>query len=257
MHEVLQRLGPDDRGLDLGSGPRGSFAARTTRARVVRIDLDRPSQPQDAPFVQCAAERLPFRDGAFRAVISNHTLEHFPKLDEALDEVGRVVDEDGWFYAAVPDASTLSDKIYRWLGRGGGHVNPFVSRRALEEKIERATGLPAAGGRLLYASWSFLNRRNIPGRRQLKLWLFAGGSETFVRGFGYRLRRLDAWLGTRLAIYGWALYFGRGLEVEPGAWSNVCVRCGAGRPAKTILPKSGRYRCPACGAPNRFTPDRA
>ena len=123
MHEILRNLTPGDRVLDLGSGA-GSFDAGPFIA--IRADLDRPATIA-TNFVQTDAARLPFADRVFDAVISNHSLEHFDDLAGALAEIGRVLKPSGALYIAVPDASTFCDRLYRWLARGGGHVNPFTS----------------------------------------------------------------------------------------------------------------------------------
>lgn len=110
----------------------------------------------------------------------------------------------------------------------------------------------------LCTSLSFLNRANIPGRIQKKLWLFGGGSERILRLVTYAFRRLDGWFGTRLCIYGWACYFGSGICVDGGTWTNACVRCGAGHPSGKLremgLVKGLVFQCPQCGAKNYFTP---
>lgn len=45
-------------------------------------------------------------------MISNHSLEHFEGLEQALDEIRRVIDPNGFLYIAVPDSSTVTDRIY-------------------------------------------------------------------------------------------------------------------------------------------------
>jgi ubiquinone/menaquinone biosynthesis C-methylase UbiE len=45
--------------------------------------------------VQADAARLPFPDGSFDTVISNHSLEHMDALDPVLHEIGRVVRRGG------------------------------------------------------------------------------------------------------------------------------------------------------------------
>ena len=219
--------------------------------------------PAERPrtFVAARAEALPFRNGQFAAVISNHSLEHFEGLDKALDEIGRVIDPNGFLYIAVPDSSTVTDRIYRWMAQGGGHVNSFTSAAALIRRVCEKTGLPHAGTRVLCTSLSFLNRHNIPGRIQKKLWLFCGGSERALRALTYAFRQLDRRFGSRLCVYGWACYFGSGIRVETGAWTNVCVRCGAGHPSRELqkagMVKHRSFHCPRCGAKNYFTPDEA
>jgi ubiquinone/menaquinone biosynthesis C-methylase UbiE len=111
--------------------------------------------------VTARAEALPFRTGQFAAVISNHSLEHFEGLEEALDEIGQVINPQGFLYVAVPDSSTVTDRIYRWMAQGGGHVNRFTSASALIRRVSEKTGLPHAGTRVLCTSLSFLNRANL------------------------------------------------------------------------------------------------
>jgi SAM-dependent methyltransferase len=258
MHEILRLLPARAFVLDLGSRT-GSFTAEPGWI-AVRVDVEVPAGCPPT-FVAARAEALPFRNGQFAAVISNHSLEHFGGLEEALDEIGRVTDPNGFLYIAVPDSSTVTDRIYRWMGRGGGHVNSFTSASALARRVSQRTGLPHAGTRVLCTSLSFLNRANIPGQIQKKLWLFCGGSERVLRLLTYAFRRLDRWFGSRLCVYGWACYFGSGIRVEPGTWTNVCVRCGAGHPSrqlqKTGMVSQRSFRCPQCGARNYFTPDEA
>ena len=100
MHEILENLGPGKRVLDIGSGP-GSFPSSMGPFIAIRADLDRPSVPVQN-FAQSDAAHLPFRDHAFDAVISNHSLEHFHDLAGALAEMGRVLKPTGALFIAVP-----------------------------------------------------------------------------------------------------------------------------------------------------------
>lgn len=248
MEEILRSLAAGARVLDLGCDE-GSFPAEHTKATTVRVDRDVPRR-RDGAFVQGDAGRLPFADGSFAAVISNHSLEHFDELDAVLREIGRVVRRDGALFVAVPDASTLTDRIYRWLGRGGGHVNRFTRAEDVALAIERGTGLRHVATKTLWSSLSFLNRRCAPRPLPKRLWLVGGGFEAVLRGYVRLSRRMDRWLGTRTGVYGWAFYFGEGYgPVETEAWPNVCIRCGSGFP-KAVFPCRWEYRCPKCGARN-------
>src|SRR5947209_14134116 len=90
VDEILRSLPPGARVLDLGCRD-GSFpAANYPELRVVRLDRERP-----AVGVQADAAWLPFPDGRFDTVISNHSLEHMDALDQVLHEIGRVVRPDG------------------------------------------------------------------------------------------------------------------------------------------------------------------
>lgn len=148
------------------------------------------------------AASLPFADHTFAAIIANHSLEHVDRLPEVLREMGRVLTPGGCVFVAVPDASTLTDKIYRWLARGGGHVNPFLDPAALSRDIAAATGAAFAAQRTLYTGLSFLNRVNFRSRPALRMALFFGGREGFLRLFTLALRSLDQQFGTRFSVYG-------------------------------------------------------
>lgn len=263
MHEVLRKLPPGARVLDLGCAG-GSFDSGVGRFTVLRIDLERGAHKL-ANFTQADAAKLPFPAASFEAVISNHSLEHFENLAACLTEIGRVLKPDGALYVAVPDATTVSDRLYRWLARGGGHVNPFSSDRELAQTIEHATGLKHVATRTLCASLSCLNRRNRRTRAPRRLWLIGGGSPASLLLLTYFFRWADRFLHTRLSIYGWALYFGNvETPVDCRTWTNVCIRCGSGhasdwlRQQDVVRPRFfvASYRCPACGATNLFTDDK-
>ncbi len=262
MDHLIRSLPPASRILDLGCG-QGSFATSRTDLHVVRLDLEiRPNRrPGDSVCADSA--RLPFRSATFDLIVSNHSLEHFPRLEPTLCEIARVVKSAGALYIAVPDASTLTDRIYRWLGRGGGHVNPFRSPRDVIAPVERITRLPHRATRTLFSSLSFLNARNFTAPPPRRIALFAYGNERFLAVFTWFLRLIDRAFGTRLSHYGWAFYFGSvdtPKVLEP--WINVCVRCG-GAHSQDFLRRTGairsipgifdRYLCPVCQAPNRLT----
>jgi len=262
VHEILGNFGGGQRILDLGSGA-GSFDSSIGKFIAIRADLDTPFSPA-ANFAQADAARLPFADGKFDAVISNHSLEHFHDLAGSLSEIGRVLKPTGALYIAVPDASTFCDRLYRWLARGGGHLNPFTSAQELAATIERATHLPHVATRTLFTSLSYLNRKNFRTRSPRRLLLLGNGSEISLHLFTYFARLSDRLFGTRLRVYGWALYFGRvSAPVSTDVWTNVCIRCGSGAPSewlhhlklvhrRFLLPV---YRCPSCGTTNLFAED--
>ena len=263
MHEVLRKLRPGARVLDLGCAG-GSFDAGDSTFNVIRIDLERGDR--ELPnFVQSDAAHLPFPADSFDAVISNHSLEHFENLAECLAEIGRVVKRDGALYVAVPDGTTISDRLYRWLASGGGHVNFFSSDRELAQTIEHAIGLKHVATRTLCASLSCLNRRNRRTRAPRRLWLIGGGTPASLLFLTYFFRLADRFLDTRLSIYGWALYFGNvETPVDCRTWTNVCIRCGSGHASDWLRQQDmvrrrlivSTYCCPNCGSTNLFTEDR-
>ncbi len=207
----------------------------STPAKVIRLDRDPRAGANGEIYVRSDASHLPFADRVFSAVISNHSLEHFDDLDGSLREIGRVIKPDGALFVSVPDSSTLTDHLYRWLSRGGGHVNAFTSSKALADKIEAETGLRHAASRTLCSSLCFLNRYNSPKPRPHRLLLLGGGFELSLLLYVLVSRRIDALLHLRTSIYGWALYFGKIPEMpDTEVYSNVCVRCGSGSPASVL-----------------------
>jgi SAM-dependent methyltransferase len=255
--------------LDLGAGE-GSFPAPDSRELpnslefVVRCDIERPRLCGDR-YVIADSAHLPFRDGAFDTVVANHSLEHVADLQATLAEVGRVIQADGVFYASVPDAKSLADRIYRWLGRGGGHVNAFAAEADLRLQVERVTGLPCRSARLLFSSFSFLGPRSRANRWQHKLLLFFGAPHAVVAGLAGLLRWLDVLFRTQFSRYGWEYLFGSYPQPLPSrCWTNVCSSCGKGVPSSElpetpILGGGGRlspiFRCPGCGSWNLRTPE--
>jgi SAM-dependent methyltransferase len=248
MHELLAALPPGARVLDLGARS-GSFETSRRDLHIVRLDLEIQTRRGTGSYVAGDAARMPLASNSFDLVVSNHSLEHFVELEATVREIGRVVRQDGALFVAVPDAGTLADRIYRWMGRGGGHVNAFRSPEDVIALVERLTSLKHQGTRVLISSFSFLNARNIRGRRQRKLALFGFGNERYVAMWVWLLRAVDRMLGTRLSHYGWSFWFGNAGPASDETWINVCVRCGSGHPAKA-LPGTFSYRCPACGGWN-------
>src|SRR5947207_13632766 len=97
MLHLLAGLPPGSRVLDLGAGS-GSFSSARPDLLVVRLDLAPPASRSSGSWVAADAARLPFARASFDAVISNHSLEHFPELDSTLREVARVIRTAGALY---------------------------------------------------------------------------------------------------------------------------------------------------------------
>jgi len=175
-----------------------------------------------------------------------------------------VLRNPAFLYIAVPDATTLTDRVYRWLGRGRGHINRFTDVSALVELVQRDTALPHIGTRLLFTSLSFLNRRNWKHKAPRRVYLLGGGSERILRLATIIFRVIDKSAGSRASVYGWACCFGPSIEFDTRLFSNVCVRCGSGHSSDALL-QAGRvrrtalglrsFRCPTCSVENYFTED--
>jgi len=263
MNHLIAALPPGSRVLDLGART-GSFRTERSDLHLVRLDLEIAAARDDGAYVAADAARMPFAPQCFDLIVSNHSLEHFPELEQTLREILRVSRPGGGLFIAVPDARTLTDRIYRWLGRGGEHVNAFRSPGQVIGLVQDLTGLKCRGTRPLFSGLSFLNARNVthPPRRLL---LFANGNERFLAILTWALRTADLLFGTRLSQYGWEFYFGNAEPVDSAEWwANVCVRCGSGHSEAflrqhAVVRRGLRfwesYRCPKCEGWNLLTRD--
>ncbi len=264
MEEILEHLPEGARLLDLGSRG-GSFPAEAYLFRTVRVDIAEVLGTNGRQ-VRADAASLPFPARSFDAAILNHSLEHFVDWKRAAQEVGRVIKREGAVFVAVPDATTLADRLYRKVYRkAGGHVNLFDRPAELAQTLSWYFGLAHVATWTLYCSFPFLNRRNMTDlslRRQMR---FRGLPERPLALVTGALRTLDRRLHTRTSVYGWGLYFGRVPEpMDLAPRTNVCIRCGQGHPSEWLVQLGlvrrrwrclDYYHCPGCGAANVYTRD--
>jgi ubiquinone/menaquinone biosynthesis C-methylase UbiE len=139
--------------LELGCGPGGLW--RSNRQRVpaswhITLTDFSPGMLQDArkllgeerfAYEVADAQKLPFADASFDAVIANHMLYHIPDLPAALGEIRRVLKPSGHFYATTFGRKHMRelDELVRmhWPNsrwRGLGESSPFILENG-EEKL--------------------------------------------------------------------------------------------------------------------------
>jgi ubiquinone/menaquinone biosynthesis C-methylase UbiE len=132
--------GPDRLVLDIGAGTgAASEAIRDVGAVVVAadpsvsmLDVARRSWP-DLRAVAAQAIDLPFRPGAFDAVIGNFVLAHFAKVDTALFDLIRVTAPGGRLgFSAWEDGVDAFTETWLEL------VTSVVPREMLEPSVGRA-----------------------------------------------------------------------------------------------------------------------
>ena len=118
--------------LDVGSGP-GNITASLARAAgpdglALGVDISEPmlaravraeAGPQ-VGFLRADAQRLPFRDGTFDAVLSIAMLQLIPDPSAALAEIARVLRPGARMAVMVPTVGGLGPLI-RLLPDGGAH----------------------------------------------------------------------------------------------------------------------------------------
>jgi len=85
--------------------------------------------------LRCDITKLPFREGAFDAVICSEVLEHIPDDDTATGEIMRVLKHDGPLVVSVP--RYLPERICWALSEAyhtekGGHVRIYRRKRLLK-----------------------------------------------------------------------------------------------------------------------------
>lgn len=156
--------------LELGAGTGLNFAHYRSARRVVAVEpephmLRRAARrageaPVPVSLVAAVAEALPFRDGAFDAVVCSLVLCSVRDPGRALEECGRVLAPDGELrlYEHVrsprPGVARLQDRVerpWRWLA-GGCHPNRDTvgALRARGFHVEvRAFDPPVPGGSFL------------------------------------------------------------------------------------------------------------
>lgn len=105
--------------LDIGCG-NGLIAACLAGLgnEVTAVDVADQRDPDAAAaykFVQISDERLPFADGAFDIVISNHVIEHVGDHALHLAEIARVVKPEGLCYLATPNRYFPYEVHYKLL----------------------------------------------------------------------------------------------------------------------------------------------
>jgi SAM-dependent methyltransferase len=97
----------DGRVLDLGCGVGHSFHLLHPR-ETVGVDVDaRALEGQDRETVVADMRDLPFPDRSFPSVLSVQSLEHVPDPDLVIDEVARVLPDDGVAVFVTPNRLTL------------------------------------------------------------------------------------------------------------------------------------------------------
>jgi ubiquinone/menaquinone biosynthesis C-methylase UbiE len=164
--EALLRLAapsPADRALDVGCGPGAVLAALAPRvhaavgmdvtaamleqARARLAELCSAAPRVAVGLVRGAAERLPFRDGAFSLAVTTYTLHHFGDQRAVVSEMARVVGPGGRVLIADlvgsddDRARTLQNEIERL--RDPAHVE-MQSARGIEALLT-ARGLAVTG----------------------------------------------------------------------------------------------------------------
>lgn len=135
--------------LDVGCGPGtvgnvGYYQSIKTDYQIYGIDmlkqnivLIRKRFPSGI-FSVGNAEKLPYKNSYFDAVVMHHVLEHVSNLEKTLDEVKRVTKSGAYITIAVPHKNleiVLNNLIKHYLEKNHHHQRVF-SQRLLEQVLK-------------------------------------------------------------------------------------------------------------------------
>ena len=76
-------------------------------------------------FLQCHAEKLPFKNGSFRIIVASEVMEHLKHPESLCQEAFRILRENGVFVVSVPMHVVDQHNITDALGFGDYTHNPF------------------------------------------------------------------------------------------------------------------------------------
>jgi SAM-dependent methyltransferase len=156
--------------LDVGCG-NGVIAREFARAvgssgSVVGVDVvDQRTTVDGYRFEQVSGTTLPFADGGFDIVVSNHCIEHVGDRTDQLNhllEVGRVLRDGGICYLAVPNRWTLVEPHFRlpflsWLPKSTASAVVRLAGRGTEYDCD----IPSSGSLAQLVSGAGLQAREI------------------------------------------------------------------------------------------------
>jgi ubiquinone/menaquinone biosynthesis C-methylase UbiE len=162
--------------LDVATGPGNTaFALVDSVQSVIAIDIAprmleqgrlraQEERKTNISFQEASAEELPFAAGAFSLVVSRHAPHHFHNAAKFLDEVHRVLTNNGRFILAdqISPAAEISDWIDYWeRTRDPSH---FLQRTVSQwQDLARDAG------------FSWIKHQIVPYRLQFDWWVTQAG----------------------------------------------------------------------------------
>jgi O-antigen biosynthesis protein len=129
--------------LDLGSGEGfGASILAGSAAHVVGVDVDERTVEHSKLnygganlefHVGTALDLSPFEDGSFGAVVAFEIIEHVQDQEQVLDEVARVLGDEGILVVSTPDRRLYSEAT--------GQQNPFHERELTLDELQELLAL--------------------------------------------------------------------------------------------------------------------
>jgi len=150
LAEKVRHGGPFARILDIGMGT-GGFTGLLTEsfpsARVIGIDfaagmIDQAREKERAfLIVQGDAFSLPFKDGAFDAIVSNLAYQWMPDLARAFGHCRTKLNQGGKLYLTIFGHDTfgeLFETLKECLGSNDAGIRRLAGRKEVTEALEKA-----------------------------------------------------------------------------------------------------------------------
>lgn len=140
--DALEFIPADATVLDLGAGTGivGNYA-RMCRDDLSFIAAD-PAKgmlryvPQGIEKVTARAEKLPFDDDTFDAIVTGEALHHFQDPDLAMQEMVRVLRKGGLLFIYEFDPSSLPGRLLCWTERMLGEPGNFYAPSRLASMLK-------------------------------------------------------------------------------------------------------------------------
>jgi len=261
FHEVLETLSPDSKVLDGGCGS-GSFSYhKFPHLKIKAVDIAVPDTldnfPNNVEFLISSLSNLPFENNFFDFIIFNWVLEHVLSPEVVLSEAYRVLKDGGLLYASIPMGDSFQDRFYRFLLKGGGHIQRFTCESFM------AMAYSAGFMLLSFCEWptGYAWVKNLKFHKNVRgKWLVFFLEKLTGKEFNYLWIRV---------VYSIAKIFGKDLmakgnmiflfsktdKVRFRYITHGCQNCGSGAfiCSDFYKGKSG-WECPSCGKINIFVP---
>lgn len=117
INNLKKKLPKGSKILDVGSGEFGIATYLKDEFKVVGTDIDfGEKRSKNFTLIKASADKLPFKDNSFKAVVSVDMMEHLPTKvrEKSIEEMVRVTDK--YLFVAFP-RSGFSELIDRFIAR--------------------------------------------------------------------------------------------------------------------------------------------
>lgn len=134
--EVIEKYSRNSNVLDVGCGT--GLITRHLKGNVVGLDINEwnleraKKNVANAMFIQGDCEDLWFGSNSFDLIICTETLEHLPEPKKTLNEINRVLKDDGRLVVTVPSTSMIW-KFRKHLTSTHPHSEPFHKNYSKKE----------------------------------------------------------------------------------------------------------------------------